>query len=91
MDRVKKVSFDPNVKVQNMHVWSFAYHEARKSEWMKNAADRYRFDLRKQNFGKMLTKFFSRHLFKIRKYKMEVMLAKIDFFSRQQSNRSGAH
>lgn len=45
-----------------MHVWSFAYHAARKSDWMRIAADRHRFDLRKQKFEAMLVKigFFSR-------------------------------
>lgn len=59
----KRVSFDSKIQILNMHVWTFAYHEARKSNWMKFAADRYRFELRKQ--------------------KIEVMLNKIGFFSRQ--------
>lgn len=60
---MKKVSFDPNVKVLNMCVWTYAYQEARKSEWLIIAADKYRFNLRKQSFEAMLTKigFFSRH------------------------------
>lgn len=59
---LKKVRFDSNVKVLNMHVWSFAYHEARKNDWKRNAADRYRFDLRRKRFEAMLAKigFFSR-------------------------------
>lgn len=58
----KSVSFDPNVKILNMHVWTFAYHEARKGDWMRIAADRYRFELRKQKFEAMLAEigFFSR-------------------------------
>lgn len=51
---IKKVSFDSNVKIFNMHVWSFAYNEARKSDWMTIAADRYRFELRKQRLEAML-------------------------------------
>lgn len=64
MDRVKSVSFDSNVKILNMYVWTFAYHEARKSDWMRFAADRYRFELRKQRLEAMLAEagFFSRHL-----------------------------
>lgn len=64
MDRVKRVSFDSNVKILNMHVWLFAYREARKSEWARFAADRYRFDLRKQQLESMLTEidFFSRKI-----------------------------
>lgn len=60
---MKRVSFDSDVKVQNMHVWTFAYHEARKSEWMRFAADRYRFELRKKQLEAMLVKigFFSRN------------------------------
>lgn len=59
----KNVCFDPNVRVLKMCVWTFAYREARKSEWMRIAADRYRFELRKQ--------------------RIEAMLCKIGFFSRQ--------
>lgn len=60
--KMKNVSFDSNVKILKMCVWTFAYHEARKSDWMRNAADRYRFELRKQSFEAMLTRigFFSR-------------------------------
>lgn len=47
-----------------MHVWTFAYREARKScDWMRIAADRYRFEIRKEKMETMLTKnnfFFSR-------------------------------
>lgn len=58
----KKVRFDSNVKILNMHVWSFAYQQARKSDWMRIAADRCRFELRQQKFEEMLAKigFFSR-------------------------------
>lgn len=60
--KIKKVSFDPNVKILHMHKWTFAYQEARKSDWMRFAADRYRFDLRKKEMETMLAKikFFSR-------------------------------
>lgn len=53
---MKKVSFDSNVKILNMHVWTFAYHEARKNDWKRIAADRYRFELRKQKIEAMLCK-----------------------------------
>ena len=58
----KKVSFDSKVITLNMYVWSFAYHEARKSEWLRIAGDRYRFELRKKSMEAMLAKirFFSR-------------------------------
>lgn len=57
----KSVEFDPNIKIFYMHVWKFAYREARKSNWMSVAADRYRFELRKVKMESMLTKinFFS--------------------------------
>lgn len=38
-----------------MHAWTFAYRRARESEWMRYAADRYRFELRKQQMEAMLT------------------------------------
>lgn len=58
---MKSVSFDPNVKIEHMYVWTFAYREARKSDWMRIAVDGYRFGLRKKNIEAMLTKinFFS--------------------------------
>lgn len=45
-----------------MYAWTFAYRRARESEWMIYAADRYRFELRKQRMEAMLTEigFFSR-------------------------------
>lgn len=53
----KCVTFDPNVKIYHMHTWSFAYHEARKScDWARIAADRYRFQLRKEKIQAMLDK-----------------------------------
>lgn len=52
----KKVSFDSKINTLNMCVWQFAYHEARKSEWMRIAADRYRFELRKRSIEAMLNK-----------------------------------
>lgn len=53
---MKSVSFDPNVKIRHMHVWTFAYREARKSDWSRIAADRYRFELRKEKLEAVLTK-----------------------------------
>lgn len=62
LGKMKKVRFNPNVKILNMHVWAFAYREARKSNWMRIIADRYRFELRKKRLEAMLNKigFFSR-------------------------------
>lgn len=62
VEEKKRVSFDSNVKILKMYVWSFAYHESRKNDWKTIAADRYRFDLRRKKFEAMLRKinFFSR-------------------------------
>lgn len=59
---MKRVRFNSNVEILNMHVWVFAYNEARKSEWMRIAADRYRFELRKKKMEALLAKigYFSR-------------------------------
>lgn len=59
---MKRASFDSNVKIQYLHAWSFAYREARKSEWMRHSVDRYRFDLRRQKLEALLVEigFFSR-------------------------------
>lgn len=45
---MKGVRFDPHVKIQYMHAWAFAYREARKGDCERIAADRFRFELRKQ-------------------------------------------
>lgn len=55
IDKTKRVSFNPNVHIQNMHVWTFAYREARKNDWQSIAADRYRFNLRKQRMETLLS------------------------------------
>lgn len=85
---MKKVRFDPNDKILKMCVWSFAYHEARKCDWLQITADRYRFSLRKQRIESELVKigFFSRHSdiyrFDLRQQKLESLLTKIGYFSR---------
>lgn len=45
-----------------MHVWTFAYREARKSNWISNILDRHRFELRKLLLEELLTeiRFFSK-------------------------------
>lgn len=62
MKEMKKVRFDSCVKILNMYVWSFAYREARKSDWESVALDRCRFQLRKKRMEEMLAEigFFSR-------------------------------
>lgn len=62
MNTKKKVRFNPDVQILKMYVWSFAYHEARKNNWMQIAADRYRFELRVKRIEDMLAKigFFSK-------------------------------
>lgn len=62
----KKVKFDSEVKILYMHVWSYAYHKARKSNWMQIAADRYRFNMRRERVEALLTeiRFFSRQMLK---------------------------
>lgn len=51
----KKVTFDPEVKVLNMWVWSFAYSEARKNDWMQIAADQDRFKRRIHECNKIIS------------------------------------
>ena len=50
-----KVSFDPNVKVFNMFVWSYAYHTARIGTWNENYLDRMRFNQRIQSTEKIIS------------------------------------
>lgn len=80
----KRVRFDCNVQIHNMHVWTFAYREARKgSNWISNILDSMRFELRKQILEEELTKieFFSRkcYRFDLRKQKLEALLTKVGF------------
>lgn len=41
-----KLTFDPIPKIHYMYTWDFAYRQARKSEWIRIAADRERFKQR---------------------------------------------
>lgn len=56
-----------------MHVWTFAYREARKSNWISNILDRHRFELRKLLLEELLTeiRFFSKK--KQIKIKIQIM------------------
>lgn len=91
-EKTKRVSFDSNVKILHMRTWTFAFQQARKGEWARFAADRYRFELRKKHLESLLakTKFFSnaaKYRFEMRKKRMESMLAKINFFSRYKMQK----
>lgn len=61
----KSVSFDSSVKIHHMYVWTFAYREARKIDWI-NAYEaeisKFRFALRQQEMEEILSEigFFSR-------------------------------
>lgn len=58
-ERKRKVVFDPEIKVQKMYVWSFAYSEARKSDYMHVAADRCRFDKRIRECNEVISPILS--------------------------------
>lgn len=62
MNKKKTVSFDLHVKIQRMHVWTFAYQKARENNWISAILDRQRFELRKQILEDLLLEigFFSR-------------------------------
>lgn len=64
MTLVRSVCFDLKVKIQYLHVWSFAYREARKSHWI---LDRERFEIRKQLLNVKLERcdFFSKKVKKM--------------------------
>lgn len=51
----RKVTFDDNIKVLNMHAWKFAYSEARKSNFQQIAADRFRFKRRIDEFNVIIS------------------------------------
>jgi hypothetical protein len=50
------VTFNDNVQVFPMVVWSFAYRQARKSECFKHYLDRLRFEKRIKNCENTLSK-----------------------------------
>lgn len=77
---MKKVSFDPNVKIFHMFVWPFAYREARRGE---NVLDKLRFEIRKQLLEAQLEEIFRKIQFNIKKQQLEAQLDKIGFFSRK--------
>ena len=54
LKRGKKVKFNERVIIYPLYVWNFAYREARKSTWMQEAIDRYRFRRRIQELEKLL-------------------------------------
>lgn len=51
----QKVTFNPDVNVLTMYVWTFAYNEARKHNWLQIAADRERFLNRINSTSEILT------------------------------------
>lgn len=50
----KHVKFDLKPTVHEMHVWKFAYKQARKDEWQKAARDRNRFTKKIAEMGKII-------------------------------------
>lgn len=55
-----KVTFDTNVRVLNMCVWSFAYRAARIGKWREEYLDRKRFEKRIQDIEKILSPILTR-------------------------------
>lgn len=51
----RPVTFDMNVYVLNMFVWSYAYRVARIGTWQQDAADRERFEKRITELEKIIS------------------------------------
>lgn len=49
----KFVAFNMQPQVYTMHVWQFAYRQARKGIWEEKARDRDRFERRIKKFGEI--------------------------------------
>lgn len=49
----KKVAFNLTPKIHYLYTWEYAYHHARKSNWIQLAADRERFKQRILKFEKI--------------------------------------
>ena len=54
MELKKTVRFSEKIQVFRMHVWKYAYEQARKSSWRQELCDRIRFEARIQETEKML-------------------------------------
>lgn len=55
IERKKSVKFDLQLKIHVMHVWKFAYEQARKDIWQEKGRDRVRFEKRIKDLSKILT------------------------------------
>ena len=58
----KSVSFNDNVKIHYMIVWSTAYYLARKSTWQQYAIDRARFQRRIRQLEPILNRVLQKKI-----------------------------
>lgn len=57
----KHVKFNLQPEMHHLHVWNYAYREARKGPWMRIALDRYRFKRRIALIGSNISNVFDKH------------------------------
>lgn len=57
----KSVKFNPRTKIHVMHVWEFAYRQARKDIWQEKGRDRVRFAKKIRDIGEILTPILNKN------------------------------
>lgn len=57
----KTVKFNSQPEIHVMHVWDFAYRQARKDIWQQNGRDRVRFEKRINDFSEIITPILIKH------------------------------
>ena len=66
---VKKVTFKEDVQIYYMHVWKYAYREARKNYWLTFTTDRMRFKRRIEKLEDIMSPILQQKLITIERMK----------------------
>lgn len=67
----KRVKFNDKPSIQHMHVWQFAYKQARKGEWEKTYSDKAHFQSRIDKLNETISPIFEKKLEKMNKYPLK--------------------
>lgn len=61
----KRVTFNNKPSIQHMHVWKFAYEQARKGDWAKTYSDKVHFHSRIDKIDKIISPILEKKLDKM--------------------------
>lgn len=76
-----RVGFDESKNVvHTMHVWLYAYKQARKGEWGQVARDRHRFKRRIQKIEDRLSHIFTED------HRLMIKLSRLKIYEKQENN-----